>query len=170
MRLPPLTAVVVALGALVAAGCGGSGGHATASATRSTSTSSGGQATLEQAVRRAVSQDHALLTQALTTNHVPPGAEGTAGPALAALRRSAAQRQAQGVSVRILSEKFSVTAIQLDPSYTTASVTVLNTQRVLPSYGHRQGSPSTSHEHVRLVLHRVGDADRFVVWQVVPVG
>lgn len=121
---------------------------------------------LEEAVRRAVRENHALLTQALLTNSLPVKPEGTAGPALADLRRSAAQRKAQRVRVRILTETFRVLALQVDPSYATATATIINTQRVQPTYNRRPGAPSTSREHVRLELHRINGTDRFVVWNV----
>lgn len=161
--MPMLVAV------LVAGGCGGSATHTTASHAPTTTTSGGRPnmpAALERAVRRAVSEDHALLTHALLTNSVPAHAEGTGGPALADLRRSAAQRRAQHVTVRIISEDFRVLSVELDPSYTTATATVLNTQRVQPIYGGRPGARSTSREHVRLELRRIGDTERFVVWKV----
>lgn len=165
MRRSTLTLIACAL----LAGCGASVHPKIAS----TTTTTGGAATapdptaqLEQAVRRAVSEDHALVTQTLLTNRVPANPEGAAGPALTYLRRSAAQRRAQDVKVRILSEAFHLLAVQLDPSYTTATATVVNTQLVRPTYRGRPGRPSTSHEHVRLELHRVGNSERFVVWQV----
>jgi hypothetical protein len=166
---PHTTAVVVA--ALAVAGCGGSTTHTTAASTQPTTTASQ-QATptvLEQAVRRAVSENHALLTEALLTNHVPASPNGTAGPALADVRRSAAQRRAQGVRVRILSERLRVLSVQLDPSYATATATIINTQRVRPIYRGHAGRPSASSEHVQLELHRVGGSERFVVWNVTPV-
>lgn len=159
--------VTVAL-LLAMSGCGSSKTHtaATHPSTTTTASQSATPAVLEEAVRRAVRENHALLTRALLTNSVPAKSEGTAGPALSDLRRSAAQRKAQGVSVRILSETYRVLAVQLDPSYTTATATILNTQRVQPTYRRQRGAPSTSREHVQLELHRVGDTDRFVVWKV----
>lgn len=164
LLIPVTLAVIVA-----ASGCGTGTTSTAASHTpppTTTTSRSGTPAALEEAVRSAVSENHALLTQALLTNSVPVKPEGTAGPALAAVRSSAAQRKAQGVGVRILSETFRVLAVKLDPTYTTATATILNTQRVQPTYGHRAGAPSTSREHVRLELHRITGTDRFVVWNV----
>lgn len=164
-RAIPLTTAVVAL---AVSGCGGSGGTNTVAGHTPTTTASrpNTPAALEQAVRRAVSENHALLTHALLTNSVPSHPEGTAGPALADLRRSAAQRRAQRMKVRIVSEDFRVLSIELDPSYATATASVLNIQRVQPSYGGRPGARSTSREHVRLELHRIDSTERFVVWKV----
>jgi hypothetical protein len=168
----PVTLTTIALAlTLAASGCGSSSGsHTTTSDAKPATTAAISQpatpATLEQGVRRAVNEDHALVTQALLTNRVPAHPEAAAGPALTYLRRSAAQRRAQNVRVQIVSEAFHLLAVQLDPSYTTATATVLNTQRVQPTYRGRAGRPSTSHEHVRIELRRVGNSERFVVWKV----
>jgi hypothetical protein len=170
MRRPTLLSTIALAITLAACGCGSDAAHTTASQPQSTTTDAASrQATpvvLEVAVRQAVKEDHALLTRALLTNRVPADPKGTAGPALAALRRSAVQRRAQKVRVRILSETFRVLAVQLDPSYTAATARVLNIQRIQANYDGRPSAPSTSREHVRLELHRIGETDRFVVWKV----
>jgi hypothetical protein len=168
---PHTTAVLVA--ALAVAGCGGSKTHTTAASTQPTtsSTTTSQQATpaaLEQAARTAVLEDHHVLVRALVTNFVPETPPGTAGPALASLRKSVAERQQQKVRVRILSDSFRVLTVALDPSFTSATATILDTQRVLPTYpnGHPRGRPSAAHERARLELRRIGDTERFVVWKV----
>jgi hypothetical protein len=172
MRNALATTGIVAALILLTSGCGGGSTATTASnhgaATNTSVEQAETPAALEGAVRRAVNENHALLTHALLTNSVPSNPQGTAGPALADVRRSAAERKAQGTSVRILSENFRVLGVELDPSYTTATATILNLQKVQPLYGvhRRPGAPSPSREHVRLELHRIGNADRFVVWKV----
>lgn len=165
-----LTGTIAAL-MFTMSGCGSGSSPTMRSSTAVTSTTvgrSGTPAALEGAVQRAVSENHALLTRALLTNSVPSHPEGTAGPALADVRRSAEERKAQGVRVRILSETFRVLGIELDPSYATATATILNVQKVQPLYGarHRPGAPSAAREHVRLELRRLANDDRFVVWKV----
>lgn len=168
----PVTLTTVALAlTLAVSGCGsGSSNDITTNDAKPTTTTAAGQpatpATLEQAVRRVVDEDHALVTQALLTNSVPAHPEVAAGPALTYLRQSAAQRRAQDVRVRIVSETFHLLGVQLAPSYTTATATVLTTQHVQPTYRGRPGRPSTSDEHVRLELRRIGNSERFVVWRV----
>jgi glucose/arabinose dehydrogenase len=159
---------------LAFAGCSGgktqtSATHTQAPPTSSTTTSQ--QATpaaLEQAARRAVLEDHHVLVRALVTNFVPETPPGTAGPALASLRKSVAERQQQKVRVRILSDSFRVLTVALDPSFTSATATILDTQRVLPTHpnGRPRGGPSAAHERARLELRRIGDTERFVVWKV----
>lgn len=169
MRQAACIVSLISLCALAAAGCGGGTHTDSASSTSAARTTNQPAApvVLEDAVRRAVNENHALLTRALLTNRVPTNPEGTAGPALADLRRSVAERQRQKVRVRVLADSFKVLAMQLDPSYTTASATVLDVQRVQPTdlHGHPHGKVSAAREHVRLELHRVGETDRFVVWK-----
>lgn len=99
---------------------------------------------------------------------MPANPPASGGPALANLRRSVAQRRRAGVRVRVLSERFHIVAVQLDPSYTTATATVLDNERVQLTYpnGRPRGKPSASHEHVHLELHRVDNTERFLVWKV----
>ena len=169
---PHTTAVLVA--ALAVAGCGGSTTHTTATHTHApptSATTTSQQATpaaLEQAARTAVLEDHRVLVRALVTSFVPETPPGTAGPALASLRKSVAERQQQKVRVRILSDSFRVLTVAIDPSFTSATATILDTQRVLPTYpnGRPRGSPSAARERARLELRRIGDSERFVVWKV----
>jgi hypothetical protein len=157
---------LVLLCALGVAGCGSSRTQADSTSKAATTDQPAASVVLERAVRKAVNENHELLTRALLTNRVPANPEGTAGPALAVLRRSAAERRAQKIKVRILSETFRPLTVRLDPSYTSATVGVSNIQRLLISRDGKSNAPSTVHEHVRLTLHRVGNSYRFVVWKV----
>jgi hypothetical protein len=160
----------LAVAALAVSGCGGSKPHTTVAQTQSTDTSPrvSEPVALERAAREAISQNHALSLQVLWTNRVPASPSATAGPALAVLHKSVAARVHEGVRVRTLSERFRIVSLQLDPSYASASATVLDDQRAQPSYtnGRPRGRSVTLHERVRLELHRVGGSERFVVWKV----
>lgn len=161
--------LLLLVGCALVAGCGGSTHSATTStAARSTTTSLDATTRLEQAVRRAITEDHSLSVETLWTNRVPANPPASGGPELAILRRSVAQRRKAGVRVRVLSEHFRILAVQLDPSYTTATATVLDSERVqqtLPN-GQPRGKPSAATEHVHLELRRVGETERFLVWKV----
>jgi hypothetical protein len=163
-----VSALVLLVLVVSVSGCGAgkTADSRTPSKTTTTTTQTASSSVLEDAVRRAVRANHALLTAALLTNTVPAKSEGAAGPALADLRSAAAQRRSQRVKVRILSEKFTVTGVQLAPTYATATATILNVQRVQATYGRHRAAPAISREHVRLELHRIGNTDRFVVWKV----
>jgi hypothetical protein len=157
---------------LAASGCGGDGAHNTASpASKGTTTSRSATpaAKLEAAAINAIKQSHRLSVAVLWTNRVPANPPTNGGPDLAVLRRSAAQRRAAGVRVRVLSEHFRITGVQLDPSYMTATATVVDDERVQPSYpnGRPRGNATNLREHVRLYLRRVGNGERFIVWKVV---
>lgn len=163
--------ILVTLGLLLfACGCGGSKTHTAASHQTTTTTASQPTtpAVLEQAVRRAIEEEHSMSVKVLWTNRVPANPPAIGGPALAILRRSVAQRRSSGIRVRVLSERFHVTSVQLDPSYATATAVVLENQRVQPTYtnGRRRGTSSAASERVRLQLRRVGDSERFLVWEV----
>lgn len=170
MRRAPLTTAAI-LAALALAGCGTSA-HKTASQTppaQSPSTTPGQQTTpaaLERAVREAVTLDHALSVETLWTNRVPAHPPATAGPALAVLRESVAQRRKQGIRVRTLSERFTVLEVSLDPSYSSATVTIRDVQRVAPYQNGKRGHAVNLDERAHLLLHRQGQAARFVVWKV----
>jgi hypothetical protein len=173
MRRLAFPTTVILAAALVIAGCGASNTHTTASQTQpapSPSTTTGQQvssAALEQAVREAVTQDHALSGESLWTDRIPPHPPATGGPALAVMRESAAQRRRQGIRVRTLSERFSILGVQLDPSYASATVAVRDIQRVVPyKNGRRLGHAVKLDERAHLLLHRQGLATRFIVWKV----
>jgi hypothetical protein len=163
-------ALFVLVGCAVLAGCGGSthdGSTTSPTTTSSTQTIPSAAAHLEQAVKEAINQDHAISVRALWTNTVPGNHPATAGPQLTALRQSVAQRRAQGLRVKLLKEQFRIVAVRLAPSYSAASATVTDHERVQPSYanGRPRGKAVTLSERVRLELRRVGDA-HFVVWKV----
>jgi len=162
--------LLVLTGSAVLAGCGASAHRDSTSAITtkaSVQTAPSAEARLEHGVREAINQDHALSVQALWTNMVPSNHSATAGPQLEALRQSVAQRRAQGVRVKLLEEQFRIAAIHLEPSYSTASATVTDHERVQPTYanGRPRGKAVTLNEQVRLELRRVGGT-RFVVWKV----
>jgi hypothetical protein len=166
MKPRPLTL----LGAcLILAGCGGAAhSTTTTTSTRSTTTATDPAAQLEQAVRRAISEEHSMSVSVLWTNQVPANPTVIGGPSLAILRRSVAQRRSEGVRVRVLSEHFRILSVNLAPSYATATAIVVEDQRVQPTYpdGRARGKPSATSERVRLELHRVGNTERFLVWKV----
>lgn len=172
MRLLRLL-LTAALLALVLAGCGGGSSRTTDSEQQTTSSTAKPPTTtpaaLEAAVREAITADHSLSREVLWTNRVPPNPPATAGPALAVLRSSVQQRRSQGVRVKTLSESFRILSVQLEPSYATATATIVDDQRVQPSYpsGRPRGRAVTLNEKVRLELHRIGASQRFVVWKVV---
>jgi hypothetical protein len=171
MRRPRLLSPTVIM-ALALAGCGGS--HQTTvsqtqPATSQTTRPATTPAALEQAVREAITKDHTLSREVLWTNRVPVSTPATAGPALAVLRTSVAQRRSQGVRVKTLSENFRILSVQLEPSYAAATAMIVDDQRVQPSYpsGRPRGRSVTLNERVRIELHRIGGSQRFVVWKVV---
>jgi hypothetical protein len=167
---PHTTAVLVA--ALTVAGCGGSTTHTTTAASTPPTTTASRQATptvLEQAVRNALNMNGRLSLYVLRSNKIPSWAsQSTGGPALAGLAASASTRQKQRVHVRSLSEHFQVLAIHLAPSYTLATATVQDRQRVVLYTRGRHARTTTVNERDRVVLHRGGQAARFIVWEVQP--
>jgi hypothetical protein len=111
-----------------------------------------------------------MSVTALWTNQVPRHPVATAGPALSNLRTSVAQRKRHRIRVRLVSERFRILSLRIDPSYVSATATVLAVQRTQPTHtnGEPLGKPIRLTERARLVLHRVGAARRFVVWEVEP--
>jgi hypothetical protein len=168
--IPPVT---ILFGLLLALnGCGGDTATTTTSSSSTgttTSRSATPAAKLEAAAINAIKQSHRLSVEVLWTNQVPANPPTNGGPDLTALRRSAAQRRAAGVRVRVLSEHFHIAGVQLDPSYTTATATIVDDERVQPSHpdGRPRGKAANLHEHVRLYLRRVDGSERFIVWKVV---
>lgn len=151
------------------AGCGGGGTHATTTtttSTKATGTTPVGQ--LEQAARVALEQNTRATDYVLVHNAVPKWAsESTAGPALSALRTSAAQRRAGKVTVRLLSSKVQIRSVTLDPSYATARASVVEESRVrVYDKGHLVGGVRRLNEPAQVELHRVGEKPAFVVWKV----
>jgi hypothetical protein len=165
-------AVSLVLAALLLGACSSSGEEAepaqSGTDTRSAKTTTDESAALEEAVRGAIREDHQLSIDALRTNRVPREPAATAGPALARLRQSVAQRRRRGIRIRMISERFRILEIRLDPSFTKAAAVVSDTQRVQPyRRDQRLGRSVTLKERAQLELRRIGDQPRFVVWKVV---
>jgi hypothetical protein len=158
--------------AITVAGCGG--GHNDAASTtsqqRPTTSATNPRAELASAIREALRENGRLSIFVLSHNRIPAWAtRSTRGPALAALRASAATRRRQGVRVRSLSDRLEIIDVQIAPSFATATATVQDRQRVLP---YRHGKPDrptrTLDERVRIELRRVARDVHFVVWRVLP--
>jgi hypothetical protein len=168
------TIAVALITGLVAAGCGGSSKQTAQTPNPSTATGSthaDARATLDRAVRSAVSENFRLSLYVLWHNRVPSWAQhSTRGPALAALRSSAATRQQRGIRVRSQPGHYTIVSVQLDPSYTRATAVVRDERRVFPyEAGKRLGRSIAVDDHARIELRRLGETTRFVVWRVRPV-
>jgi hypothetical protein len=164
--------VILAL-ALTANGCGATKTDSPTGDTRSTVTTTSSQPTtpaaLEAAVRQALSANGRLSVYVLWSDDVPSWAsQSTDGPALADLKASALSRRKQALRVRSLSDKLSVLSVQLDPSYTSATATIHDHERVALYTHRRRGRTVTLDERDLIVLHRLGQQMRFVVWEVQP--
>lgn len=162
-RLAPVPSVFV----LLLAGCGGGGNEE--GATQPPATSETGKAALERAVRSALRQNRRLSVYVLWTNRIPSWAErSTRGPALTGLRTAATDRRKRGIRVRLLSDRFEIVSIRLDPSYTEAAAIARGRQRVRPYRlnGKPAGRPVELNERARIELRRLGRTNRFVVWSV----
>lgn len=161
-------ALVIVIGCVLIAGCGGGEHHATASAKNTVTTTPNPTGQLEQAVRYAIEQDHRLSVESLWTNRVPAHPAATEGPALVAMQQSVAQRRRAGVRVKTLAQHLRILSVELAPSYATATATILDVEKVLPSYsnGRPRGKAVAARERARLQLHRIGDTDSFAVWKV----
>lgn len=158
---------------LLLAGCGGSG-SGTNPGTVSTGTTSAGPsptAALEQAARSAIEQNTKLSDYVLAHNSVPAWAsQSTSGPALAALRSAAAHREAGKVRVQLLTGNVAVRSVQLDPSYQSATASIVERSRVrVYQHGHAIGGVRNLNEPATVELHRVGGKTEFVVWKLAPV-
>ena len=162
-----LATLLVAVLAATAAGCDG-GNDQVATQPPTTTTSETATATLERAVRRALSENDQLSGYVLWNNRVPTWAtRSTRGPALATLRRSAADRRKRGVRVRTLENRLQITSVTLDPSYTKATAVVRNIQRVRPYRGGKPAGRAVDlNERAEVELRRLDTSARFVVWRV----
>lgn len=166
-RRPSTLVVALAISLAALTGCEG----ARASTTRASAAVAAQPtfAQLHEGVVSAVDANHELSVQVLWTNRIPSTAvRSTRGPALAAMRASAVQRQKQGVRVRMLHQTFRILSIRFSPSRTTATAVVQWNQDVAPSHldGSRIGRAIAGHEHASIVLHRLGSSGSFVVWKV----
>jgi hypothetical protein len=168
MRLQPLALVLC----LFVAGCGGASGHATIAATQTTSTAqTSPAAALEQAARTAIEQNAKVSDYVLSNNAIPSWAsQSTAGPALAGLRGSAAQRKEAKVRVRVLASSVRINSIQLNPSYLSATASIVYEGRVrVYKNGHPERRTIRLKEPAHVALHRIGNETTFVVWRVAVV-
>lgn len=158
---------------ILAAGCGGGGSHAGMLTSNPATTTNrvSEQVRLENAVRLAAQQNFKLSLYVLWHNAVPAWASrSTAGPALAALRASAATRRGRGIRIRPVKTALRVRAVQVDPSYATATAVADSKQRVRPyEAGKPQPKLIALHERARLTLKRVGSTERFIVWKAVSI-
>jgi hypothetical protein len=157
-------------GCALIVGCGGGQHRVTASTTTTVTTTANPTAQLERAVRSALQENAKVSDYVLEHNAIPPWAQrSTAGPALAGMRGSAAQRRTGHITVRVLSSEVEIQSISIDPSYATATANVTERSRVLPSRNGRVlGKAVTGNEHARFELHRTDDGTTFVVWKVAP--
>jgi hypothetical protein len=165
-RLAPI--LIVSLVALLAGCDGGDDAASTQPPPPPTTTSDTGKAALERAVRQALRENDRLSSYVLSSNRVPAWAtRSTRGPALAALRRSAADRRNRGIRVRTLVNKLEIASVELDPSYAQATAVVRSIQRVRPYRGRKPiGRAVNLDERAKVELRRLGASGRFVVWRV----
>lgn len=153
---------------LLLTGCGGDN-DSTLPSTQPTTTATNPTAALKRGVRSALTENRRLSIYVLWNNKIPAWAtQSTRGPALAGLRTAAADRKTRGVRVKLLSDRFQIRSIDLNPSYTEATAIVQGRQHVQPSRtnGQPSGRAVTLNERARIQLHRLGKTDRFVVWKV----
>jgi hypothetical protein len=127
---------------------------------------------LKRSVVAALRANHRLSRFVLSRNRLPAWAsQSTRGPALVALRSSAAKRRRRGIRIRVVSDRFVIQTVRLDASYSAATATILNPQQVRP-YG-RDGTPLGRSvqliERAQYELHRIGSSQRFVVWKAIPL-
>jgi hypothetical protein len=167
------TTLLLASVALLTAGCDSSNRSVAATTTtdaQATSTQTS-ETALKAAVRVAIHANLKLSLYVLWHNEVPTWAmRSTRGPALTALRTAAVTRRRQGIQIRNLRGHSTILAIQLAPSYTTATAEIRDTRSVAPYRGgHRLGRAITGTDHSRVQLRRVGNNERFIVWSVSPI-
>lgn len=168
-------AIALALcgGCALLAGCGTAAHDTTTrSSTASSSTTTttpDATAQLEDSVRESLKENGRLSVYVLWNNKVPSWASrSTRGPALAGLATSVANRRKQGIRVRSISDSDQVLAIHIAPSYTSATGIVRNRERVaLYKHGRRERVATVGGRY-RIVLRRLDQTMRFVVWEVQP--
>jgi hypothetical protein len=153
---------------LFLAGCGGGSGHATVAATQTSTAPPSPAIALEQAARTAIEQNAKVSDYVLSNNAIPSWAsQSTAGPALAGLRGSAAQRKAAKVRVRVLTSRVTIHSIQLNPSYLSATASIVDEGHVrVYKNGRPERQTVTLNEPAQVALHRVGNETKFVVWKL----
>jgi hypothetical protein len=167
---PLLLAIVVAV---LAAGCGGGNSSVAATHTRDTTGTSTrtNESSLKAGVRAALRANLRLSLYVLWHNQIPAWAtQSTRGPALKALRVSAASRRRQGIQIKNLRGHSTIILIELAPSYTSAIAEIRDNRSVAPyKAGHRLGRAIVGTDHSRVQLHRLGNTQRFIVWSVAPI-
>jgi hypothetical protein len=166
--------LLLATVAAISTGCGGASGNVAAPTTSTNAKSTSVQSsvpTLKAAVRTAINANLQLSLYVLWHNNVPGWAtRSTRGPALSALRSAAATRRRQGIQIKNLSGHHAIVAITLAPSYATATAVIRDRRRVAPyKSGQRLGKTISGTEHSRILLHRLGNTARFIVWRVSPI-
>jgi hypothetical protein len=164
-----LALLLLALLAATAAGCNGGNEKVATQPPPTTTSTQTSEAALKQAIRAALNENRRLSIYVLWNNQVPAWAErSTRGPALAALRTAAADRKKRRIRVRLLSDRFQVVSIRLDPSYAEATAIARGRQHVRPYRlnGKPVGRSVELNEKSRIELRRVGRTNRFVVWRV----
>jgi hypothetical protein len=163
-----LGAVLTALLLATATGCDGGNGEVATQPPPTTTAPEASEATLKDAVRRALRDNDRLSGYVLWSNRVPAWASrSTRGPALATLRRSAADRRKRGIQVRTLMNRLEISSVALDPSYTSATAVVRSIQRVRPYRGGKPlGRAIGVNERARVELRRLSPSERFIVWRV----
>jgi hypothetical protein len=163
------TAVICCIAiAVLGAGCGGGNASPPTTNASTSKTTRDPTAALNRAVRQALRTNYQLSSYVLWHNAVPSSAQkSTRGPALAALRNSAAQRRKSGIRIKPVSGRLTIISVSLDPSFTKATATTLASGRVRPYEGGK-AEPRTIalHERARIQLRRLGRSQTFVVWQV----
>lgn len=163
-------ALVLLAAVAITAGCGKSSGDTDRTMSGAAKPSRQTNVTaLKDGVRTAIRANVRLSTYVLWANRIPDWATtSTRGPALKALKEAAATRRKQGIQIKNLSGGYTVRAITLAPSYATATAVVRSHQRVAPyKAGHVLGKAVLETDRARILLHRLGNGRRFVVWSVV---
>jgi hypothetical protein len=166
-----LVRIIAVCSSVVVAGCSNGSHDSGMSGTSSARSASPNPAeSLLQAARSALEKNHRVSVFVLWHNQLPADASrSTGGPALASLQSSAATRRARGIRVRLLGDERRVLSLRLDPSYTKATASVFDHQRVQPSGrdGRRLGRAVLLNERATYELRRIDRTSRFVVWRVV---
>jgi hypothetical protein len=174
VRTQVISAIVFAivLAAFVVSGCGSGDAPdpnaSTLPAKTSTGTAESSVADLERQARTALDANAQLSGYVLWHNALPRSARySTQGPALTELRRSAATRRSRGIRVRMVTPRFEVRSIRIDPSFARATASVRYRDVVRPyRRGRAMGRAIHLDERTSIELRRVGEPSRFVVWTV----
>jgi hypothetical protein len=83
------------------------------------------------------------------------------------MQASAAQRNRAKVRVRVLKGGVTIHSVHLNPSYLSATASVVEESRVkVYKNGHPERRTITLEEPAQVELHRVGGKTQFVVWKL----